>query len=593
MAFAELKARQSVMWGNGPYERITNTIRDIHELVIERVDPKPGERRPRRRDRNRRGCDPRREARRRRRRAGPRARAHRHGARASRRGGRRRPVRGRRCRGDVLRRRELRHRDVDVRRHVRARPRRRRERARAGHEAGRTARARLLDARGRAWPDVRDDAPFLPPPPEGAGSPFAWGNGGSRSRAPRRRVRARVRGARLAFALAAGEEYWELFSTSYGPTKTRSRGARRRSPRGVPPDLGRLLRGVSRGRRGRAPPRVPAHARHASLSQRGRASASNVSADARRRHDGQDRLARTPARVRVPVLGDLRRARLVVRLRPLRRPAEGERQGALARGDGARARRHRRARLVDHPPPGRLGGLGPRRRLRRSARRLPLLQAPLPRRPARRGAVRPEAEQASRARPSSATSPSRGSSTSCSPRGSAPVEETGPGRVPAARDRAGHLRQLQERRPDRAPQAAVRHRADRQGVPQRDHARQLHLPHARVRADGDGVLRPARRGAGVVPRTGSSSGVAWHLRYGIRESHLRVRPHDAEELSHYSSATSDIEYLFPIGWSELEGDRAPRRLRPHARTRRRRGRSSSGSTARSATRRTSSSPRSA
>jgi glycyl-tRNA synthetase len=47
--------------------------------------------------------------------------------------------------------------------------------------------------------------------------------------------------------------------------------------------------------------------------------------------------------------------------------------------------------------------------------------------------------------------------------------------------------------------------------------------------------------------------VAWHLRFGIRESHLRVRPHDAEELSHYSSATSDIEYLFPMGWSELEG----------------------------------------
>jgi hypothetical protein len=35
MAFAELKARQSVVWGNGPYERITNTIRDIYELVIE------------------------------------------------------------------------------------------------------------------------------------------------------------------------------------------------------------------------------------------------------------------------------------------------------------------------------------------------------------------------------------------------------------------------------------------------------------------------------------------------------------------------------------------------------------------------------
>jgi glycyl-tRNA synthetase len=46
---------------------------------------------------------------------------------------------------------------------------------------------------------------------------------------------------------------------------------------------------------------------------------------------------------------------------------------------------------------------------------------------------------------------------------------------------------------------------------------------------------------------------AWYLRYGLRGSHLRVRPHGEEELSHYSRATSDIEYLFPIGWSELEG----------------------------------------
>src|SRR5919198_264548 len=45
----------------------------------------------------------------------------------------------------------------------------------------------------------------------------------------------------------------------------------------------------------------------------------------------------------------------------------------------------------------------------------------------------------------------------------------------------------------------------------------------------------------------------WYTRYGLRESHLRVRPHEADELSHYSRATSDIEYLFPIGWSELEG----------------------------------------
>jgi len=45
----------------------------------------------------------------------------------------------------------------------------------------------------------------------------------------------------------------------------------------------------------------------------------------------------------------------------------------------------------------------------------------------------------------------------------------------------------------------------------------------------------------------------WHTRLGVRPSHLRARAHDKEELSHYSSATSDIEYLFPIGWQELEG----------------------------------------
>jgi glycyl-tRNA synthetase len=45
----------------------------------------------------------------------------------------------------------------------------------------------------------------------------------------------------------------------------------------------------------------------------------------------------------------------------------------------------------------------------------------------------------------------------------------------------------------------------------------------------------------------------WYRRYGLRQSHLRLRPHSAEELSHYSKATADVEYLFPIGWSELEG----------------------------------------
>ncbi len=45
----------------------------------------------------------------------------------------------------------------------------------------------------------------------------------------------------------------------------------------------------------------------------------------------------------------------------------------------------------------------------------------------------------------------------------------------------------------------------------------------------------------------------WYTDLGIRPDHLQLRAHDADELSHYSSATSDIEYQFPMGWSELEG----------------------------------------
>ena len=60
--------------------------------------------------------------------------------------------------------------------------------------------------------------------------------------------------------------------------------------------------------------------------------------------------------------------------------------------------------------------------------------------------------------------------------------------------------------------------------------------------------------------------VAWYKRYGLRDSHLRIREHTPEELSHYSRATSDLEYLYPIGWSELEGiaNRGDFDLRQHS-----------------------------
>src|SRR4051812_48962663 len=46
----------------------------------------------------------------------------------------------------------------------------------------------------------------------------------------------------------------------------------------------------------------------------------------------------------------------------------------------------------------------------------------------------------------------------------------------------------------------------------------------------------------------------WYIDLGIRPDHLRLRDHDPDELSHYSSGTADVEYFFPnIQWSELEG----------------------------------------
>ena len=53
---------------------------------------------------------------------------------------------------------------------------------------------------------------------------------------------------------------------------------------------------------------------------------------------------------------------------------------------------------------------------------------------------------------------------------------------------------------------------------------------------------------------------------GMSEDHIKLRDHEQEELSHYSNATTDIEYLFPFGWGELWGiaDRTDFDLRQHS-----------------------------
>ncbi|MFM9082506.1 MAG: glycine--tRNA ligase, partial [Actinomycetota bacterium] len=45
----------------------------------------------------------------------------------------------------------------------------------------------------------------------------------------------------------------------------------------------------------------------------------------------------------------------------------------------------------------------------------------------------------------------------------------------------------------------------------------------------------------------------WYVSLGIPREMLRIRAHDADELSHYSAGTSDVEFMFPWGWGELEG----------------------------------------
>ena len=59
----------------------------------------------------------------------------------------------------------------------------------------------------------------------------------------------------------------------------------------------------------------------------------------------------------------------------------------------------------------------------------------------------------------------------------------------------------------------------------------------------------------------------WLLKLGMKDESLRLRDHKPEELSHYSTATTDFEFQFPFGWGELWGiaDRTDFDLKAHQR----------------------------
>ena len=163
-------------------------------------------------------------------------------------------------------------------------------------------------------------------------------------------------------------------------------------------------------------------------------------------------------------------------------------KNAWWRVHGPAARRRGRARRRHPVAPRRLGGLGPPRDLHRPAGRLPQLPRALAGRQDRRRLpqLRVEGPDRGPGLPPDVQDPRR------------PGGGRGPHRLPAPRDGPGHVHQLRQRARHDAQEAALRHRPGGQVLPQRDHAAELRLPHPRVRADGDGVLRPARRGPEVV-----------------------------------------------------------------------------------------------
>lgn len=58
----------------------------------------------------------------------------------------------------------------------------------------------------------------------------------------------------------------------------------------------------------------------------------------------------------------------------------------------------------------------------------------------------------------------------------------------------------------------------------------------------------------------------WYIELGVKKENLRLRQHGKDELAHYAKDCYDVEYLFPMGWSELEGiaDRGDYDLTQHA-----------------------------
>jgi SAM-dependent methyltransferase len=220
MDFADLKSRQSLMWGNGPYERIAATLADVHDLVIDRLDARPGVE----------WLDA----------------ASGTGALALRAAKRGASVTGMDFAPDLIdRARELAaEQGLDVQFDVADAEQMpyddasfdvvsstvgvmfapdheaiARELARVTRPGGRLALANWTPegGLGQMFAMMR---PFTPPPPEGVGSPFDWGREEHVRDLLGESFKLTFEEHDSVFRVDSGEAYWDLFSSSYGPTKT-------------------------------------------------------------------------------------------------------------------------------------------------------------------------------------------------------------------------------------------------------------------------------------------------------------------------------------------------------------------------------------
>jgi ubiquinone/menaquinone biosynthesis C-methylase UbiE len=218
MAFEELKERQSVVWGTGPYQRITETITDIHERVIEELAPAPGDA----------WLDLA---------CGTGAVAERAAAAGA-------DVTGIDLAPVLIETANERARDLGLDIDYAVGDAERLELADASfdkvsstcgimftpdHEATAGELARVTKPDGKialgSWTPTSGlakmfavMAPYMPAPPPS--SPFAWGDEAHVTELLGDAFELELSEHVSTLRVASGEEYWELFSTSYGPTKT-------------------------------------------------------------------------------------------------------------------------------------------------------------------------------------------------------------------------------------------------------------------------------------------------------------------------------------------------------------------------------------